>query len=134
MKSLLSFLVLIWSATGQVSAQSSDRLAELPTPANNRMLHLRAIILTRDMSRTLQLNDTQYERLRVINQTRLARQDEILWLYQDDPAQQRARLSELDLYYEQQCRRILTPAQLDQFIQVQQPAEPETDPHENGLG
>src|SRR5689334_7557926 len=115
MKTVVCILALVCGAAFTAAAQAGDRLAELPTPANNGMLHIRAIILTRDMSRALQLNDSQYERLRVINQIRLARQDEIQWLYQDDPEQRRARLAELELYYEQQCRRILTPAQLDQF-------------------
>lgn len=134
MKALVVVLALLWGATGQVLAQASDRLAELPTPSNNRLLHIRAILLTREMSRILQLTDSQYERLQVINQIRLARQDEIQWMYQDDLKVMKARLAELELFYEQQCRRILTPQQLDQFIQAQHPTPPEGDPHENGLG
>lgn len=74
---------------------------------------------TREMSNRLQLNEGQYVKLYSINRTRLARQGEIERATAQDEAARTAQLAELQMQYEQECARILTPSQLSQLQQDQ---------------
>lgn len=77
---------------------------------------------TREMSNRLQLNEGQYIKLYTINRTRLSRQEEIERATTQDLAARTAQLAELQMQYEQECARILTPSQLSQLQQDQSPA------------
>ena len=71
------------------------------------------------MSNKLQLNEGQYIRLYTINRTRLSRQEEIEHATSQDQSARTAQLAELEMQYEQECARILTPSQLSLMQQDQ---------------
>jgi hypothetical protein len=134
MKSAVSTLLLLVGLAGTAVAQKQDRHAELPGLADPPAAQVEE--MTRQMSNSLHLNEAQIIRLRVVNQIKLQRMDEISWQYKDDVAQQRAKLGELEAQYEDECSRILTPSQLSIYrAEQQQQAVPATpDPQEGGLG
>ena len=74
---------------------------------------------TREMSNRLQLNEGQYVKLNSINRIRLARQAEIERTTANDDTARTDQLAELQMQYEQECARILTPSQLSQLQQDQ---------------
>ena len=80
--------------------------------------------MTREMSARLQLNEGQFVRLLTLNRTRQTRQREIeqSTSNQKDSSMRNSQLSELQSQYEQECSRILTPSQLSQLQQENQPA------------
>ncbi len=134
MKSVVFTLLLLTGLAGTAAAQKQDRHAELP--GSDGPSASRVDGLTREMCNTLHLNEAQYILLWAANQVKLARMEEISWLYKDDVAQEHAKLSELEAQYENECSRILTPSQLSVYRAEQQKdtVPTKTDSQEGGLG
>jgi hypothetical protein len=121
MKSLIFTLLLLGGLAGSAAAQKQEQFVELPGFSGPSPLLVEE--LTRQMSSLLHLDEAQYLRLRSANEAKLARLDEISWQYQGE-AEQRAKIKELQVEYEAECSRILTPWQLSLFRQSN-PATPE---------
>jgi Spy/CpxP family protein refolding chaperone len=77
---------------------------------------------TRAMTNRLQLNEGQYIKIASINRIRVARQAEIERTTTHDPSARTAQLEELQMQFEQECARILTPSQLSLMQQDQNQA------------
>lgn len=73
--------------------------------------------LTREMSKRLQLNEGQFVKLLTLNRTRQTRQREIEQATRNDTAARTSQLAELQVQYEQECGRIMSPSQLSQLQQ-----------------
>ncbi|WP_345236285.1 hypothetical protein [Hymenobacter saemangeumensis] len=133
MKTTLTILGLLLGALPLTAqAQMADR--QNPVPAFVRPPGAAAATeLTREMAARLQLNEYQYLQLLPLNQTRLTQLNLLNRQYQNDQLTRLAKIAELEAYYEQECRRILTPTQLSQLQQTQQPASL-PDNESNGLG
>ena len=85
------------------------------TPADPVMelsLSARARTMTQVLINSLELNEAEYIRLRVVHRILLASLDDIDAQYTNDPAIRRAKLIELQGYYEQERVRVLTPTQV----------------------
>ncbi|WP_022823055.1 hypothetical protein [Hymenobacter norwichensis] len=134
MKALFVTLLIMVGLQTAASAQKQDRHAELP--GTNAVSQIRLSTITREMSNEMRLNEAQYIRLRAINKAKLARLDEISWLYRDNVAQQQASIGELEAQYEAECSRILSPSQLSALQnEFRHDAVPATsDPLEGGIG
>ena len=76
---------------------------------------------TREMSTRLRLNEGQYVRLLSLNRTRLTRQREIERATPTDTAARTSQLAELQDQYELECGRIMSPTQLSQLQQAENP-------------
>jgi hypothetical protein len=74
---------------------------------------------TRAMSNRLHLNEGQYIKIASINRIRVARQAEIERATAQDPSARTAQLEELQMQFEQECARILSPSQLSLMQQDQ---------------
>jgi Spy/CpxP family protein refolding chaperone len=81
-----------------------------------------AVEQTRAMTNRLQLNEGQYIKIASINRIRVARQAEIERTTTHDPSARTAQLEELQMQFEQECARILTPSQLSLMQQDQNQA------------
>ncbi|TGE28700.1 hypothetical protein [Hymenobacter metallicola] len=133
MKSLLLTLTFLLSMATLATAQKQDKHAELP--GSEEVSEARVADLTRQMCNQLHLNEAQYIRLRAANRIKLARLDEIQWQYKGEPAQQHAKIAELEAQYEAECSRILTPSQLSVLRDQQQRDSVPTPPaNEGGIG
>ncbi|MBG8554637.1 hypothetical protein [Hymenobacter guriensis] len=108
-----------------VAAQAGDQVVELPCPLASVRTAVRSRVITRDLSQSLHLTQAQQVRMRVLYLTMVARQDELQWHYGGDPEQLRLQSQALDTYYEQECRKILRPAQVEQLLQASYPASGE---------
>jgi hypothetical protein len=74
---------------------------------------------TRAMTNRLQLNEGQYIKIASINRIRIVRQAEIERATTQDPGARAAQLEELQMQFEQECARILSPSQLSLMQQDQ---------------
>jgi hypothetical protein len=74
---------------------------------------------TRAMSNRLHLNEGQYIKISSISRIRVARQAEIERTTTQDPSARAAQLEELQMQFEQECERILSPSQLSLMQQDQ---------------
>jgi len=126
---LLSFLLLAPAA-----AQLGDQLVELPCPLTSVRTGAHIRVITRDFSQTLRLTQAQQVRMRVLYLTVVARQDELQWHYAGDPEQLRLQAQALDAYYEQECRKILRPAQAAQLLPARKPSGGPANDGANPLG
>jgi hypothetical protein len=77
---------------------------------------------TRALTNRLQLNEGQYIKISSINRIRIARQAEIERTTTQDPSARTAQLEELQMQFEQECARILSPSQLSLMQQDQSQA------------
>jgi hypothetical protein len=77
---------------------------------------------TRALSNRLHLNEGQYIKIASINRIRVARQAEIERATTQDPSARAAQLEELQMQFEQECARLLTPSQLSLMHQDPGPA------------
>ncbi|MCB2410032.1 hypothetical protein [Hymenobacter lucidus] len=133
MKFLLLTFALLLSLSSLATAQRKDKFAEMP--GSEEVSESRVADMTRQMCDQLHLNEAQYIRLRAANRIKLARLDEIQWEYKANPAQQHAKIAELEAQYEAECSRILTPSQLSMFRNQQQhDAVPSPPANEGGMG
>lgn len=113
-------------------AQMADRLSEHPKASKAGGID--AVVVTRDMTNRLRLNEGQFLKLLPLNRIRLAGLRTINHEYCNDEATRAAKTAELEVQYEQECSRILTPSQLSQLQQENgQPALAPTNSG-NGLG
>ncbi|WP_426059296.1 hypothetical protein [Hymenobacter sp. B1770] len=115
-------------------AQMADRMAEHPTfsmASISKAASDDAIIMTREMTNRLHLNEGQFLYLLPLNRTRLVGLKQINREYRSDNATRAAKIAELEAQYEQACGRILTPSQLSQ---LQHDIDRSTTAPGNGLG
>jgi hypothetical protein len=115
-------------------AQMADRMAEHPTfsmASISKAAGDDAVMMTREMTNRLHLNEGQFLSLLPLNRTKLAGVKRINREYRNDQATRAAKLAELEAQYEQACSRVLTPSQLSQF---QQDNERTTSPPDAGQG
>jgi hypothetical protein len=110
-------------------AQMADRIAEQPTPREASRQEV--LTQTREMANRLHLNEGQYLKLLPLNRTRLSSLNSINREYRTDAAARAAKAAELEMQFEQECSRILTPSQLSQLQRETQPAPATAG---NGLG
>lgn len=114
LKSIVATAVLIMAiGTASVRAQMADRLVEHPTVQHSPSQD--ALVLTREMTNRLHLNEGQFLKLLPLNRTRLAELNSIDVTYRGDDATRAAKAAELEAQFEQECSRILTPSQLSQL-------------------
>jgi len=76
---------------------------------------------TREMSTRLHLNEGQFVKLLSLNRMRLTRQREIELATRIDLVARNNQLAELQAQYEQECGRIMSPSQLSQLQQDENP-------------
>lgn len=117
-------------ATIPAQAQMADRLSEHPKASKAGGAD--AVVVTRDMTNRLRLNEGQFLKLLPLNRTRLAGLRTINREYRNDEATKAAKTAELEAQYEQECSRILTPSQLSQL--QQQHEQPASAPANSGNG
>ena len=127
----LSLLLALASFTAQ--AQMSDRLSEHPT-SRRKPPTVDAAAMTREMTTRLHLNEGQFLQLLPLNRTKLAGLSSINREYRNDETTRNAKTAELEAQYEQECSRILTPSQLSQLQQANNPPAAEPAGTGNGLG
>jgi Spy/CpxP family protein refolding chaperone len=135
-KTILTSLTLVLAmVTFSANAQMSDRLSERPTfsmATSTKMVSNDAVVVTRDMTNRLHLNEAQFLDLLPLNRTKLASIKSINREYRSDDETRAAKLAELEAQFEQECSRILTPSQLSQF--QQQNEQPAATPANSGPG
>jgi hypothetical protein len=105
---LLSGMSMVLLLTGSGYAQAAEIGAQ---PS--------VTVQTRAMSNRLHLNEGQYIKIASINRIRVARQAEIERATTHDLNARTAQLEELQMQFEQECERILTPSQLSLMQQDQ---------------
>lgn len=110
-------------------AQMADRLSE--HPSTKKAAAPDAVAITREMTNRLHLNEGQFLKLLPLNRTKLAGMSSINREYRNDESARAAKAAELEAQYEQECSRILTPSQLSQ---LQQENQPSTAPANTGNG
>ena len=108
----------------------SDRLSEHPT--SRKMPSADAVVMTREMTARLHLNEGQFLQLLPLNRTKLSGLNSINREYRNDETSRTAKTAELEAQYEQECSRILTPSQLSQLQQANNP--PAVEPTSIGKG
>ncbi|SFP86819.1 hypothetical protein [Hymenobacter arizonensis] len=99
-------------------AQMADRMSEHPafsTASISKAAGDDALIMTREMTNRLHLNEGQFLHLLPLNRTRLVGLKQINREYRNDPATRTAKIAELEAQYEEACSRVLTPSQLSQL-------------------
>jgi hypothetical protein len=125
----LSFL------TTAVQAGGSVRIAAKADPVLDLALGEQASQMTRPLTEELRLNEGEYIGLRRIHKILLATISDINAEYSAQPAVHRAKLEELQGYYEQERLRVLTPSQVGQLQQrTVHDRLPAIDPVSGGLG
>ena len=91
--------------------------------------------MTQPLIDKLELNEGEYVRLRAIHRILLASVDDINAQYASDPATRRAKLLELQGYYEQERVRVLTPSQVGHLeAGPGREAIPTVNPESGGFG
>jgi Spy/CpxP family protein refolding chaperone len=117
------FLALV---SFSANAQMADRLTEHPSmhrvAAGHKVPAEDPVAVTREMTVRLHLNEGQFLKLLPLNRTKIAGMNSINREYKNDEAVRAAKAAELEAQYEQECSRILTPSQLSQLQQNNQPA------------
>ncbi|MBF9238853.1 hypothetical protein I2I05_15730 [Hymenobacter sp. BT683] len=96
----------------------ADRLAEHPTfslASISKSADDDALVITREMSNRLHLNEGQFLSLLALNRTKLVTLKSIAREYRGDEATRASKVAELEAQFEQECSRILTPSQLSQL-------------------
>jgi hypothetical protein len=86
-------------------------------PVLDLSLGQQASAMTRPLTQELRLNEGEYVRLRRIHKILLAAISDINTQYSAQPSVHRAKLQELQGYYEQERVRVLTPTQVGQLNQ-----------------
>ena len=125
-----AFTLLLALAAFTVQAQMSDRLSEHPT--SRKLPSADAVVMTRQMTARLHLNEGQFLQLLPLNRTKLSGLNSINRECRNDGTSRTAKTAELEAQYQQACSRILTPAQLSQLQQVNNP--PAAEPVSTGKG
>ena len=113
-----SLLTVAGLALASFSAQAQQTDKVVAAPGINLVqgpLSLSAAELTRDMSTRLKLNEAQYIKLYEINKTRVNQVARIDRDYKNDNGTRDTKMAELEVQYQQECSRILTPSQLSQM-------------------
>lgn len=132
-RSIVTLLTLFLAvASFSAKAQMADRLTETPSPG--KLPSKEAVLVTRDMTNRLHLNEGQFLKLLPLNRTKLAGLNSINRLYKNDEATRAEKMAELEAQYEQECSRILTPSQLSQLQQNSTQPAPAPSGAGNGLG
>ena len=125
-----AFALLLALVSFTAQAQMSDRFSEHPT--SRKMPSADAVAMTREMTARLHLNEGQFLQLLPLNRTKLSGLSSIKREYRNDEATRTAKTAELEAQYEQECSRILTPSQLSQLQQSNNP--PAAEPASTGTG
>ena len=125
-----AFTLLLALASFAAQAQMSDRLSEHPT--SRKVPLVDATDMTREMSTRFHLNEGQFLQLLPLNRTKLTGLNSINHEYRNDETSRTAKTAELEAQYEQECSRILTPSQLSQLQQANNP--PAAEPASIGKG
>jgi hypothetical protein len=130
-----SLTVLLAFSSFSAQAQMSDRLSEHPSFSQatiRKAVSDDAMVVTREMTNRLHLNEGQFLNLLPLNRTKIVGLKSIDREYRTDAATRAAKVAELEAQYEQECSRILTPSQLSQLHHgTEQPA---TEPSTSGNG
>lgn len=124
-------------AARPAQAQMSDRLSEHPAGTSRpapKAVPADPVVVTREMTERLRLNEGQFLKLLPLNRTRLARTTSINRQYRNDATTRAEKLLELEAQFEQECSRILTPSQLSQLQQENGPPAAAPAPAGNGMG
>ena len=87
---------------------SSNLFAQDISPSAEKRINL----LTRVMAAELGLNESEYIRLKVLNQERIIKSDQIAEIYSHDPATQAKKILELETNFDKKIRAMLSPTQL----------------------
>ena len=107
------FVVLILALfTSYAEAGSLEHSAVESDPVLDLNLGEQASHMTQPLINQLRLNEGEYIRLRRIHKILLAAIDDINTQYASQPVEHRAKLEELQSYYEQERIRVLTPTQV----------------------
>ena len=125
-----AFTLLLALVSFTAQAQMSDRLSEHPT--SRKMPSADAVVMTREMTTRFHLNEGQFLQLLPLNRTKLSGLNSINREYRNDETSRTAKTAELEAQYEQECSRILTPSQLSQLQQANNP--PAAEPASIGKG
>jgi hypothetical protein len=116
----LSILLLVAGLTFTTRVAHADELRNETANADLALdlaLGQRASQMTRPLIEVLRLNEGEYIGLRRIHKVLLAAIDDINAQYSAQSAVHRAKLEELQSYYEQERVRVLTPKQVGQLNQ-----------------
>ncbi|MCC2544934.1 hypothetical protein LJY25_00635 [Hymenobacter sp. BT175] len=132
MKTFFFVFAFLAFLSGSASAQQTERRVE--NPGQGEPTISRVDDVTRQMADKLHLNEAQYIRLRNINKIKLAQLDQIMWDYRDDNEARRSKLAELEMYYQQECSRVLSPSQLSMYREGQPQAPVQHASNEDTVG
>lgn len=116
----LSILLLVAGLTFTTRVAHADELRNETAKADpvlDLALGQQASQMTRPLTEELRLNEGEYIGLRRIHKVLLAAISDINAQYSAQPAVHRAKLEELQGYYEQERVRVLTPTQVGQLNQ-----------------
>ena len=98
-----TFALIIALASGSVHAQSGNSI------------DAKAAATTRDMSTQLNLNESEYIRLRSLNRERFMKAYEISRMYSNDIAMRDKKMNEMQSAYETELRSFLNAKQLEAY-------------------
>jgi hypothetical protein len=108
MKNFISTLVLFMAISTSLVAQ--DRSS---APVNART---KAYQITRIMSDQLRLNESEYIRLRTLNEERVMQTEEAAVEFKNDLVMKDAKLKEIEDNFDRQVQGMLTARQLDAYL------------------
>jgi hypothetical protein len=134
------FRVRLWlfGTAALVIFQALPALAHEEAPADPVMdlqLNQRASVMTQGLINRLELNEGEYIRLRRVHRTLIAAVEEINTEFATQPDLRRAKLQELQGYYEQERARVLTPTQVSHLEnRPVRDSLPAIDPSSGGFG
>ena len=135
-KTIFTFLTLVLACTTfSAHAQMADRILEHPSFSQATIRHAAnedAVLITREMTNRLHLNEGQFLNLLSLNRTKLVGLKSINREYRNDESSRAAKVAELEAQYEEACSRILTPSQLSQLQHGND--QPATEPNSSGHG
>jgi hypothetical protein len=98
-----TFALIIALASGSVNAQTGNSL------------DARVAATTREMSSQLNLNESEYIRLRSLNRERFLKASEITRMYSNDVAMRDKKMNEMQNAYETELQSFLNAKQLEAY-------------------
>src|SRR5689334_11329186 len=105
MKVIINALALTLLLTTSASFAQSGNTSNDPRVAN----------VTREMSAKLSLNESDYIKLKSLNQEKFSKATEINAMYANDANMRTSKIAELQNSYDSKLKAFLTPAQLDAY-------------------
>lgn len=76
----------------------------------------KAYKMTRIMADNLRLNESEYIRVRTLNEERMAEAAQAAALYQNDPELKDSKLKEIEEQFDRQLQALLSPRQLEAYL------------------